>query len=199
MKNILVTLFMLLFVVFGCSHIKEKADYIGGGILYGDNSRISAFGSHVRNREDIDVYGIHLEAGKINKKVRYGLETDISKHEYDSKDPKRDNKDFLAIDVEFFGTYDLVSKDTWQLYLGGGAGLGYALLFDSGYPLVGDSKILGVFDYRFGWRKEVKFGEISIEYKSKHWSDPLNKKGKETSEDVGENDDIIYLKFSILF
>lgn len=187
MKKIFI-ICMLLFTFFGCSH----ADYIGGGVMLGTDTEISAFGSHVKKGEDIKIYGAHIEAGKIKEKFRYGLESDISYHKYTSEDPKRDGKRFLAIDVGLFTTYDFIYTPFWQLYFGAGAGLGYAPLIDEEYPLVGSGGLIGVFDYRLGWRKQVEWGEFSIEYKSKHWSEPFY-------NDQGENDDIIYFKFAIPF
>lgn len=175
-------LLLLVPLLFGCSHLMP--DYMSIAPVVGKNTQVGAMPDH--SKDSVLVYGISTEAGRVNNRWRYGLEFEATRHEYRS-----DN--FTALDFALFGTYDIIQKETWQLYGGFGGGFGYSPDISYKYELVGDNGgWLGVLDYRIGLRKHTNFGSVSLEYKQKHWSAPFY-------HDPGENDDLILLRFSFPF
>ncbi len=191
-----VMFFIIFLFLVNCSHapsIIYNPDFMSISPIVGKNTQIGAFPDH--SKDDVSIYGLHTDAGKFTSSYRgrYGLEFEVTKHEY------RDS-DFTALDLAFFGTYDLIDTDSWQLYVGGGLGLGYSPDIDDSYEMVGDNGgILGIFDYRVGIRfwpwlifdnlpMSMFDLDVAIEYKHKHWSAP-------SYTDAGENDDLILIHF----
>lgn len=175
MKKIIIILFSLFFI--GCSHF----DYVGIGPIVGRDTQIGALPNHNDENENTSLAGIHSEMGKIKNKIRYGFDLDATNHCY--KDT------FRVLDLSLFGTYDVIHTKSWQFYIGAGAGLGYSPNISKKYEMVGNRHLLGVFDYRAGFRKTMDFGWLSIEYKNKHWSAPF-------FDDAGENNDELQVTFS---